>query len=150
MNNTMENLGKENILFIECIESLPGSIILDEKESKKLWNLFKQRIPLVMYGRVDWISIKWHMTIDNPSQIIPMLSQSLGKDFNHIVYIFWNDAYLPVIKAHLTEVINAFDDVACVAPDTWLLDTSISYIIELFHEGEIMMGLLDNIINASD
>lgn len=131
----------EDILFKECIEALDDKVaILSKQESDQKWVLFKKNIPLLFWGRIDWDKIEKKNIINAPAKIITSLEGLFDHACTMDVYVFWNDASLPVIKANLYQLIVFFDDVTCVAPDTWFLNLENRYIIENFHDGELTIG----------
>lgn len=134
----------EKDLFNECIEAFGTKVrILSDLESKKIWDLFEQELPIVDWGRVDWDKIDKKINVDcDPDKIIPALGNLLKKDFDKSIYVLWNDASVPVIKTNLDAVITLFDDVISVGPDTWLFNPSTGYIVEWYHEGELFVGLI--------
>jgi hypothetical protein len=51
----------------------------------------------------------------------------------------WNDASCPIIKSKLSLILDKIDDVTAVSFDTWLFNFDNGYIVEFYHEGEVMM-----------
>lgn len=132
----------ENILLQECLDLLHGKAeILNKKESDIVWSNFKNKFPFVHWGRLDWEKLPKNILVDQPSKIIDSFKQIIGINFDQNVFILWNDVSTPVIKTDIISAIKYWDDVVAVAPDTWLLNTNIGYIVEVFHEGEIVVGV---------
>lgn len=137
----MASAASDDIVFKECIDSLsPNVTILSKEESNNLWKIFKQRLPIVFWGRIDWNKIDKKFIINSPTEIIPTLEQLSQKSLDLSIYILWNDASVPVIKTDLHSAIAFIDDITCVGPDTWFLNLEEGYIVEFFHEGEIVVG----------
>ena len=59
------------------------------------------------------------------------------------IYIFWDDASVPVVQTRLSCALNAFDDVAAIA-DTWLCDVDGQFIAEYTHDDELHLGFRTN------
>ncbi|WP_282943015.1 hypothetical protein [Paenibacillus sp. RC67] len=48
---------------------------------------------------------------------------------------------LPVVESTLQKIIENIDDVEVVGFNTWIVNMEMNKIIEIHHEGEIMIGI---------
>ena len=135
---------KDSRLFVECIEALgPKVEILNQEESDKVINLFEKRAPFYEMGsRMDWGKVEKKVSIDSPGQIISALKKLLPNEPDYSVYVFWNDASLPVIKTDLETIIKSYDDVVCNGFETFMYNPEKGYVVEHYYLGEIHVGLI--------
>lgn len=133
----------DDVLFDECIEALGDKvIILDMKESDRIFDIFEKKLPIASPGRVDWDSIQNKKTIRWNTHIIPAIRNLLQRPFDERVYVLWNDGSVPVVVTELNLVVKFFNDVISVGPDTWLVNFEEGYVVEIFHDGEMNVGLI--------
>ena len=128
-------------LFEECLELLGSSteIIENEKDINKIVKKMLSKFPATFYERIDWQNISKKCSISSPNKILSTLKKR-GKLDNNQIYIIWSDASLPVLKGKLENVLENFDCVEAVSPDTWLYSPSAGWVIELYHDGDITLG----------
>ncbi len=55
--------------------------------------------------------------------------------------IIWDEMNLPVVESTLQKIIENIDDVEVVGFNTWIVNMEMNKIIEIHHEGEIMIGI---------
>lgn len=134
----------DDTLFHECIAALKDDVrILTQDESYEIWAQFKNNIPLIPNSaKINWSKINLKESVADLNQVIPNLTILLKKTFNSSVYIFWNDASVPVISSELNLVLANFDDVISVGFETWFYNPEEGYIIEHNHSGYLTIGLL--------
>ncbi|OPX03523.1 hypothetical protein RA955_00630 [Geobacillus proteiniphilus] len=60
------------------------------------------------------------------------------------VIVLWNYSCHPGIQTKLERVLNAIDDVAAVGSDAFILCEDGEYVIEIFHDGEVTIGIAEN------
>jgi 2-hydroxy-3-keto-5-methylthiopentenyl-1-phosphate phosphatase len=119
----------------ECLEVLGNdAIVLSEKETQNISDEMEQMFPVSNWGRIDWEKVKRKIDLDSSSNIIEYLNM------DGFVYIIWSEGTLPVIKADFRKVIEVIDEVTAVSFDTWLLNPNEKWVIEFYHEGDIMIG----------
>jgi hypothetical protein len=164
-NHMDEKFLNHNRLFKECIESL-NARILPIEDSKRIadlfekmcpfrgWNTinmykfnkkseeFKEKYPIVMWGKIDWNKIDKKIDASfSPENIVPALKKLFDKPIDMSVYIEWNDASIPVIQANLHEIIKHFDDVISVSLETFIFNPTQGYVIEILPSGQITIGI---------
>lgn len=132
-------------LFQECIISLGNNaLILSEKESVRIFDVFEQEVPIYCGGsRIDWDKIAIKTTLNRSDQIISTLNQwNLPSMIDETVYVLWNDASIPVIQSNIAAIITHIEDVIAVGFETWLYNPFDKYIVEFYYLGDITIGLL--------
>ncbi|SFT04905.1 hypothetical protein [Marininema halotolerans] len=123
-------------LLDECLDALGDEVeILSEKKSQEVFDLFESNF-CISHGKVDWEKVNGIMLLDSMDELLDHVR-------NEIVYILWDNANKPVLKANLGKVIDVIDDVTAVSFDTWLLSVDLSYLVEYYHEGDVTIGLFD-------
>lgn len=139
-----QKFDNEDTLFQECVIALQDNVkILSESETHRMWLEFKKNIPLIPHSaRVDWTKIEKKFCTEDLYQVMPNMTNLLKRKFNTSVYVFWNDASVPVILTDLNLILENFDDVISVGFETWLYSPSEGYIIEHNHSGYLNGGLL--------
>lgn len=131
-----------SILFKECVENLRPNF-LSKFESEKMFEMFKQLVPITDWGKVDWSKIKKHVFIGyDPERILVTLNNLIGKGYDKSVYVVWSTAGIPVIQTDLNSIINHFDDVVCVAFETFIFNPTIGYVIEIKGGDEATVGIV--------
>jgi hypothetical protein len=58
-----------------------------------------------------------------------------------LIYVIWHEGTLPVIQSNLGKVLEVIDDITAVSFDTWIFSSSSGYVIEIFHDGEVRVGI---------
>ena len=129
-------------LLEECIAALGESCeTLNTDESNLIFDLFQRDWPITSWGRINWDKIERKINIKSVADIRNSLEVTLHSESpERLVHILWDEGSLPVLKAELTNIINSIDDVTAVSFDTWLYNSSVGYVIEFYHEGQIMLG----------
>jgi hypothetical protein len=89
----------------------------------------QKRISEYHQGKVDTVNI-----------IITYLKQCYG-NYHAVVYVIWDEGTLPIIKSDLQKVLEVIDDVIAVSFDTWIFSSELGYVIEIYHEGEVWVGI---------
>jgi hypothetical protein len=135
---------KNSELFIECIKALEGNVtILSLEESNKILDEFENKAPFHKHGaRIDWSKVINKERIEFPDRIITTLNRLLEKQINTSVYLFWNDAGLPVIKTDLKSIIESYDDIVSLGFETWMYNPQEGYVVENYYLGEIHIGII--------
>ena len=124
-----------NVLYDECIEALGDNIdVLSKAKSTEIVRKLMYSFPFNKWVFVEWNNFLNKKNINNFEDIHDFLKDN-GLSNSTDVYVIWNNM-LPVIKTSLMNVLNNFDDVECVAFDTWLLSVDEMYLIEFHHDGD--------------
>jgi len=128
-------------LFEECLEALGSSIeiIKNDADQNKIIEKMLSKFPITFYGRINWKNIPKKCSILSPDKILSILKKRNALDNNQI-YIIWSDSTVPIVKSSLENVLNNFDDVEAVSPDTWIYSPSAGWLIEFYHDGDITLG----------
>lgn len=131
-------------LFKECLEAL-NTQLLPETESDNLSKLFNELFPITEWGKIDWDKLPNKIDIGcEPLNIIPALEQLLNnKSFDQSVYIEWSTGGLPIIESNLSNIINHFDDVTCVAFEKFIFNPNLGYIIEILPGDQMTVGIVN-------
>lgn len=126
---------EDNVLLKECITALASDAELLKKEAAdKVYKTFTERIPFLPWG-IDWKQFNSVYVVDDTKKLRDVCR---SQDF----YIIW-DAELPIIKSDLLSIIRCIDDISAVEPDTWLFSLNYDEVIELYHEGKITIGIVN-------
>ena len=129
---------------MECIEALDPEVeILNQEDTNKIFDSFEKIAPFYKVGsRIDWTKVKSKVSINDSNEIIPSLKKLIPSIKDYSVYLFWNDASLPVIKTNLEAIIKSYDDVVCNGFETWMYNPDQGYVVENYYLGEINAGLI--------
>ena len=125
---------ENNMLLQDCIESTGGKV-LPYDDGNKISEEVQSKIPF-LNGRVDFSRFKYKNRMNTISSINELINSSIE------FYVMWDEANLPCLKIELKDIINSIDDITCVSFDTWVVSLDHNIIIELYHEGEITLGIL--------
>jgi|GEM_PF-421544 len=127
-------------LLKECIEVLhPNVDILSQVDSKQLYVDLQERFPFVWWGRIDWDNLKDKKYVVNAADIIRHLFDRFQTE-DYIIYALWGFGNSPVIKTSLQNAVSHIDDVNSVGGDQWLYCPSHRFVIEFYHDGDIIIG----------
>lgn len=138
---------KEKTLLEECLEALaPHVTIMSHDESSKIFKTFEKIAPF-LWLRINWEKVDKKIEVISSDQIIPTLNQLLPAPIDRDIYIFWNDADLPMLKTDLNSALYALDHITRLGIETWLFNNSQWYVVEL-HFGEIHVGILPDLQTA--
>lgn len=128
-------------LFEECIEVLgKDSLVFSDKDSRQIRNEFESFFPLTKWGRINWDQVPEQADVNIVDDIISFLNQNMNK-YSKVVYVIWDEGTLPIIQSTLDKVFEVIDDVTAVSFDTWIMSASAEYVIEIFHDGEVKIGI---------
>ena len=130
----IEKSWKDNMLLQECIEIIEGEV-LEYEEGLRISDDIQIKV-LFLNGRVNFNEFKYQNNINNISSIETLIDPSID------VYIIWDELRLPCVKSKLSHIIRYIDDIACVSFDTWIVSVDYNIVIEIYHEGEITLGIL--------
>ncbi|TGA96119.1 hypothetical protein E4665_16550 [Sporolactobacillus shoreae] len=128
-------------LLDECIEALGENVrVLSDNKRKEVIGDFECSFPITEWGRIKWDKETNYADVNTVDEIIFFLNQNIG-DYSKAVYIIWDEGTLPVIKSDLNKVLEVIDDVTAVSFDTWIFSPSSGFVVEIFHDGEVKVGL---------
>lgn len=128
-------------LLDECIEALGENIhVLSDNRRKKVIRDFECSFPITEWGRIKWEKEMKYADVNTVDEIMSFLNQNMG-DYCKVVYIIWDEGTLPVIKSDLDKVLEVIDDVTAVSFDTWIFSPSSGFVVEIFHDGEVKVGI---------
>ena len=130
-------------LFEECIEALgEHAKILGDDAAKKILDKFDEKFPLTSWGRIDWDKVSGEKIImSSVDDISPTLTKT-RRNPSGLIYVIGSDPQIPIIESTLDNVLESFDDVEAVSPNSWIYCPSGKWIVEIYHDGEITLGLV--------
>ena len=126
---------ENNVLLQECVDSTGGKF-LNYDEGSKILEEIQEKIPFGLYGRVDFSKFKTKYNIIEISSLSELIKDSVE------FYVMWDEVNLPCLKSELKDIIRCIDDVTAVSFDTWVVSLDYNIIIEFYHDGQIMLGIL--------
>lgn len=128
-------------LYEECIEALGAHVYrLSNREAACVIKGFESSFRFTNWGRIKWENVTNKDEIYTVDDIYSFLNEKFD-EYSGIVYVIWDEATLPVIQSDLNKIVAVIDDVTAVSFDTWIFSPSAGYVIELFHDGEVKIGL---------
>ncbi|AVM25788.1 hypothetical protein [Bacillus pumilus] len=128
-------------LFDECIEALGENVhVLYDNSREKILSYFESLFPFSDWGQIEWNNLSSYVEVNTFDEIQSFLNQKMD-EYNDVVYVIWDEGTLPIIQSTLDKVFEAIDDVTAVSFDTWIFSPSSGYVIEIFHDGEVKVGL---------
>ncbi|MEK3770861.1 hypothetical protein MKY14_20170 [Paenibacillus sp. FSL R5-0887] len=131
-------------LFEECIQALgDGTEIVTIQKTEELFSQLVSFFPVTSWGRINWDNISRCYEISKPQEVLSIIENEFSGDFNSKVFLLWNYTDAPSVYTELSQVLNNIDDVTAVGSDTWIFCPSSGYVIEYFHEGQVMLGFKD-------
>jgi hypothetical protein len=129
-------------LFEECIKALGEYANIPERNvAEKILDKFNKNFPLTKWGRINWNEIKKSGIISSIEKIIPTLQEEKKNPLD-VVYIIGSDPKIPIIESKLDKILEFFDDVEAMSPNSWLFCPSDGWVIEVYHDGEITLGFI--------
>lgn len=125
-------------LWEECLTALGGDVtVLSPENGDEIIEEAQERYPFTSWGGVDWEAVPHAVSLESPEELLHYVSGEKE------IYIFWDDASVPVVQTRLSCALNAFDDVAAIA-DTWLCDVDGQFIAEYTHDDKLHLGFRTN------
>jgi len=138
----------EKTLLEECLETLTSQVaIVPDDESSKTLEIFETVAPFC-WSRINWEKVDRQQSLESTHAIPFALQELLGNNINQDIYIFWNDASLPVIKTKLSIALTHIEHIGKLGFETWFFNTTQWYVIELYYLGEIHVGKLPDLQTA--
>lgn len=129
-------------LFKECINALGSNAkIVGENTSNAILTQFGKDFPLTSWGRINWKCISNKGAILSLDRIIPEIKNK-GKNPFNLVYIIGSDPNIPVLESKLDKILEFFDDVEAVSPNSWFYCPQERWVVEVYHDGEITLGFV--------
>lgn len=128
-------------LLEECIEALGEDVqVFSDNNRKLVLSKLESSFPITEWGRIEWEKVSNHADVNTVDEIIYFLHQNMN-EYSNVVFIIWDEGTLPIIQSSLDKVFEVIDDVTAVSFDTWIFSPSSGYVIEIFHDGEVSVGL---------
>lgn len=128
-------------LLDECIEALGDNVqILSDSKREQILSDFESSFPFTKWGRIDWEKVAYQVEVNTIDEIVFFLNQNID-EYNNVIYVIWDEGTLPIIQSDLDKVFEVIDDVTAVSFDTWIFSPYSGYVIEIFHDGEVRIGL---------
>ena len=128
-------------LFDECIEVLGENVhVFSDSQREQVLSDFESTFPFTGWGRIEWEKVSNNAKVHTVDEIISFLHQNM-KEYSNVVYVIWDEGTLPIIQSTLDKVFEVIDAVTAVSFDTWIFSPYSGYVIEIFHDGEVRVGL---------
>ncbi|MNE35666.1 hypothetical protein D3C80_1294410 [compost metagenome] len=128
-------------LFEELIELLSDDVVIETfQETDRLLHFLVETYPVTRWGRIDWEAVSDKHVVVSVQEVAGILESNLGGSNDLKVNLLWNYSDAPSIRVSLNQVVKYIDDVLAVGSDTWITCPDFSFVIEFFHEGEIVLG----------
>ncbi|MBR0589395.1 hypothetical protein [Bacillus pumilus] len=117
-----------------------GARVLYDNDRAQILSNLENHFPFYCYGQIEWEKVSAYAEVDTFNEIRSFLYQKMD-EYSDIVYVIWDEGTLPIIQFTLDKVFEAIDDVTAVSFDTWIFSPSSGYVIEIFHDGEVKVGI---------
>ena len=126
-------------LYEECLFILGDNAkVLNNQQTKTIIETMNKLFPINSFGGIDWNKICNKKKIGSVQEIIDEIK--INKLNEYDIYIIWDDATLPALKAPIALILSYIDDVTAVSFNTWIYCKDKRFIIEFYHEGEITIS----------
>lgn len=132
-----EKKWKNNVLFMEFLQSIKEIKIISEKQSKEILDNVYNRFNLYDSGHVIWNTFKGKQEIVSYSD----LTKYINIDNNY--YIIWDNNDIPMIKCTLKSVIANVDDTEAVSINFLIVSEDYNIILESKKTGYVHMGIFE-------
>ncbi|MCT4596522.1 MAG: hypothetical protein N4A50_01410 [Vallitalea sp.] len=143
LKNKMNRKKEYGELFDECIEALQKEVnILSDSESEEMYDNLQRDFPFIKWGRIDWEKVDKKFKVNDIEEINSYIQTNM-KVIDDSVYVLWGYRDSPVIRTKLISAMGAIDDINVIGGDQWIYSPHDKYVIEFYHEGEIMIGYVD-------
>lgn len=119
-----EKKWKNNVLFMEFLQSIQEIKIISENQSKKIIDNIYTRFNLYDSGHVIWNTFKGKQEIISYSD----LTKYINVDNSY--YIIWDNNDIPMIKCKLKSLIDNVDDTEAVSINFWIVSEDYNIILE--------------------
>ncbi|KKQ48685.1 MAG: hypothetical protein US69_C0016G0017 [candidate division TM6 bacterium GW2011_GWF2_38_10] len=122
-------------IYDECIIALKNDVeILTQEQDCFFIKLFEILFPLMFFGNINWELVKYKQQLNSQKDILNTYSS------DELIIIFWNYGEQFGIKTTLKKFLELFDQLICVAPDTFVFFPNYNCVVEFHHDGTITMG----------
>lgn len=129
-------------LFEECMEALGiHAKTTPNPLADKILSDFDAHFPLNGFGRIDWKKISKKIPVKSLRNTFEIITKEFGDTLGD-VFIIGSDPTIPIITTKFDKIFEHIDDVEAMSPNTWLYCPAKGWIIELYHDGEITLGLI--------
>ncbi|WP_010243289.1 CDI toxin immunity protein [Acetivibrio cellulolyticus] len=141
--NRLKKVKPYSLLFEECLEVLKQDVvILSDSESSEIYRRLQSDFPFESWGRIAWSKVKNKVQFNEISDILSFFKSKIGITDSK-VYILWGYGDDPVIQTNLKDAINSISHINAVGGDQWVYSPENKYVIEFYHEGEIVAAILE-------
>ncbi len=127
--------------------------ILSQSSTNEIDEVLTKMFPFVLWGRVNWEKVNEKTLIDLEKPLLEPIYQFLNQhginiaEANNCVYIIWDNGSLPAVKTETKDAIIFLQNTLDYQGDNvWIFSPSKRYVIEFFHEGEIVAGIAPELI----
>ena len=129
-------------IFDECIQALGDNTeVLSIEKTNEIFKELTKLFPMTSWGRVNWEKVEKKMEIPQTDSITRYLKGN-NESYDKTVILLWDEATLPAVKTNLEKVIAVIDDVTAVSFNTWIFSPNSRYLVEYYHEKEVILGIL--------
>jgi len=139
-------------LLDECIAALLKSNskceILSIDTTKVVRKKFFDTFPFVSWGRINWETVNSKIVIKTLDEI-PFILAKFKKAMKDPIYIIWGDASLPVVKCDLKDALVNIGEITPLGIyGTWLYNPTEGWVIEFYHNGDMVVGFVDRVADT--
>lgn len=125
-------------LFSECLETISGEYeLLWGEESESIYEKMQTDYLFTKLGRIDFNNVQNKTKISIIDDILATLDEFSYR--NNYVYVLWGFGDYPVIKSHLEVILDSIENIIAIGSDQWIYSPDGHFIIEIYHEGEILL-----------
>jgi hypothetical protein len=134
--------------FLEIVDKLgEGTIILSESKSEEVMHRMVSDFPVVEWGRLDWSRIPKRKWVSGIGEIIDFLSHHVDVEEQE-VYVLWGYGREPFsdppfLRTTLMNALKHYEELRDYGSDAWLYAPDGTFVVEFYHEGDIVVGMRD-------
>jgi hypothetical protein len=127
-------------LFQECLQALGKyARVIDKNEANKILTKFDIDFRLTHWGRIDWDKIKKKHQVSSIEEINSAI-KGRGKELLALTYVIGSNSAVPIIECRINKILEFFDDVEALSPNSWFYCPSEGWVVEVCHDGTITVG----------
>jgi hypothetical protein len=132
---------EERLRLKESIElEYPNAEVLFGVESEKIYNDLQDKFPFVWWGRIDWENFENKIEIINLADIMDsLIARCQSEDYKVFILYGYSTGEPYVIKTDLQNVLRHIEKNS-VGDDQWIYCPTKKFVIEFYHEGDIVIG----------
>jgi hypothetical protein len=126
--------------FQEIVEQLgEGTVILSEWKSKEIMHRMVSDFTVAEWGRLAWSRIPNHREAEEIGEITEFLSKRVNVDVQE-VYVLWGYGSAPCLRVSLRKALEHWEELRDYGGDAFLYAPDGTFVVELYHEGDIVVG----------